>query len=122
MMFGKAVRGMIPRKTPRGAVALSHLKVFHGIPYPYDQKKRMVIPDALKVLRLRQHRKYTVLGLLASQLGWKRKALVDTLEEKRKEKSSRYHELKQKKVVARNKANQSKEVEKINTELAKYGF
>jgi len=122
MYFGKAVRGMIPRKTARGNIALGHLKVFNGIPYPYDMKKRMVIPDALKVLRLRQHRKYTVLGELCGQIGWCKEDLVKTLEEKRKEKSAKYHEMKQKKVDARSKANQSKEVQKINTELAKYGF
>ena len=122
MVFGKAVRGMVPRKTPRGNVALGHLKVFNGIPHPYDMKKRMVIPDALKVLRLRQHRKYTVLADLCSQMGWKKKDLMTSLEQKRKEKSAKFHEMKQKKLVAREKANSSKEVQKINTELAKYGF
>lgn len=39
---------MIPHKTKRGAAALAGLKVFEGIPPPYDKVKRMVIPDALK--------------------------------------------------------------------------
>jgi large subunit ribosomal protein L13Ae len=34
---------MIPHKTPRGAAALGKLKVFEGIPAPYDTKKRQVI-------------------------------------------------------------------------------
>lgn len=39
---------MIPHKTKRGAAALARLKAYEGIPPPYDKKKRMVIPDALK--------------------------------------------------------------------------
>ncbi|GKZ78717.1 60S ribosomal protein L13A [Aspergillus niger] len=35
-----AVRGMIPHKTARGAAAMEHLKVFEGVPPPYDKKKR----------------------------------------------------------------------------------
>jgi large subunit ribosomal protein L13Ae len=33
---------MLPHKTPRGAIALGKLKVFEGIPAPYDTKKRQV--------------------------------------------------------------------------------
>lgn len=39
---------MIPHKTKRGAAALARLQVFEGVPPPFDKKKRMVIPDALK--------------------------------------------------------------------------
>ena len=49
----KVVRGMIPHKTKRGMEALNRLKVFDGIPPPYDRKKRMVVPSALKVLKLK---------------------------------------------------------------------
>jgi large subunit ribosomal protein L13Ae len=42
------------------------LKVFEGIPYPYDQKKRMVVPEALKCLRIKHFRKTTVLGELSA--------------------------------------------------------
>jgi large subunit ribosomal protein L13Ae len=48
---------MIPHKTKRGAEALNRLKVFEGIPAPYDKKKRMVVPCALRVLRLKPGRK-----------------------------------------------------------------
>ncbi|CAI9784728.1 unnamed protein product [Fraxinus pennsylvanica] len=37
-----------PHKTKQGAAALARLKVYEGIPPPYDKTKRMVIPDALK--------------------------------------------------------------------------
>lgn len=49
---------MIPHKTPRGATALERLKLFEGVPPPYDHKKRMVVPEALRVLRLKPGRKY----------------------------------------------------------------
>merc|ERR1719446_1256649 len=39
-MFWRIVRGMLPHKTPKGKAALQHLKVFEGIPSPYDQLKR----------------------------------------------------------------------------------
>jgi large subunit ribosomal protein L13Ae len=39
---------MIPHKTKRGEAALARLKVYEGIPRPYDKIKRMVVPDALK--------------------------------------------------------------------------
>ena len=121
-IFWRTVRGMLPHKTPKGAAALGRLKVFDGIPFPYDQKRRMVVPDALKVLRLQSHRKFTVLGDLAQIIGWTKKDLVSRLEEKRKTKSAKYWELKQKKVDARKKAGANKDLQKVNEELAKYGF
>lgn len=51
-LFG---RSMIPHKTKRGANALARLKVFEGVPTPYDKIKRMVIPDALKFVLLLFH-------------------------------------------------------------------
>ena len=43
------VRGMTPHKTERGKDALKRLQTFEGVPPPYDKKKLMVIPSALKV-------------------------------------------------------------------------
>jgi len=91
-IFWRMVRGMLPHKTPKGSAALGRLKVFEGIPFPYDQKKRVVVPDALKVLRLKSHRKFCVLGDLAQKVGWTRKDLVARLEEKRKVKSAKFWE------------------------------
>ena len=54
----RAIRGMVPHKTARGAAALERLKLFEGVPPPYDKKKRMVVPEALRVLRLKPGRKY----------------------------------------------------------------
>ena len=43
---------MTPHKTERGKDALKRLQTFEGVPPPYDRKKLMVIPSALKVKQL----------------------------------------------------------------------
>ena len=48
---------MIPHKTKRGMEALNRLKVFEGIPPAYMKKKRMVVPSALRVIKLKPGRK-----------------------------------------------------------------
>merc|ERR1711959_584010 len=99
-MFWRSLRGMTPHKTSRGKAALARLKVFEGIPFPYDQKKRFVVPEALKVVRIKSHRNTCLLGELSSHFGWGKKDLVATLEEKRKAKSQVFFEKKQKKLAA----------------------
>ena len=104
---------MVPHKTARGAAALERLKLFEGVPPPYDRKKRMVVPEALRVLRLKPGRKYCTVkvrrtcyvsqGLhpnamalqrLSHEVGWGYKDVVDRLEEKRKVKAQAFHERK----------------------------
>jgi hypothetical protein len=75
-IFYKTVRGMIPHKTPRGAAAMERLKVFEGIPPPYDKKQRMVVPQALRILRLKPGRKYCTVGRLSHEVGWKYQDVV----------------------------------------------
>jgi hypothetical protein len=75
-MFWRTVRGMIPHKTARGAAALDRLKTFEGIPPPYDKKKRVVVPQALRVLRLKPGRKYCTVGRLGHEFGWKYQDVV----------------------------------------------
>ena len=87
----RAIRGMLPHKTARGAAALAHLKIFEGVPPPYDKMKRLVVPSALRVLRLSPWRKYTVLGELCEQIGWKHSALIKRLEEKRKVRAAAFY-------------------------------
>lgn len=121
-IFWKTVRGMTPHKEARGKAALQRLKVFEGIPYPYDQRKRMVVPQALRVLRLAPMSDYTVLGELSSHVGWTRKAVVEALEAKRKVKSDKFFQNKAKKVAARKAALGDKKVSAVQAELAKHGF
>merc|ERR1712195_391950 len=121
-MFWRSLRGMTPHKTSRGAAALQRLKVFEGIPYPYDQKKRMVVPEALKVVRIKSHRKTCLLGELSSHFGWEKKDIVAEVEAKRKVKSQKYHDVKVKKQAARAKQMGDKSLGKINSELKQHGF
>ena len=60
---------MLLHKTKQGQDALDHLKMFAGIPPPYDKKKRMVVPAALKVVRLKPTRKVSLQILLSDTLG-----------------------------------------------------
>ena len=57
---------MVPHKTKRGAAALERLKCFEGIPPPYDKTKRLVVPDALQVLRLAHGHRFCLLGDLSN--------------------------------------------------------
>lgn len=93
-IFWRVVRGMIPHKTARGAAALDRLKVFDGCPHPYDFKKKMVIPQALKVLRIKSHRKFCVLGDLSNKYGWKCQDLVKKLEDKRRVRAAHFFQRK----------------------------
>lgn len=107
-IFFKTVRGMLPHKTPRGALALSKLQVFEGVPPPYDRVKRVVVPSALRVLRLKPMRRFTHLGKyvppfprpcprpahtprLASEVGWTYGDVVAKLEERRKVKAAAWY-------------------------------
>ncbi len=51
---------MVPHKTERGKAAMKRLQCFEGVPAPYDKTKRMVVPSALKVLRLKAGRKVRI--------------------------------------------------------------
>ena len=59
---------MVPHKTKRGAAALERLKCFDGVPAPYDRVKRLVVPDALKALRLQQGHRFCKLGDLSTSV------------------------------------------------------
>lgn len=121
-MFWRTVRGMIPHKTARGKAALERLKTFEGVPAPYDKKKRVVVPQALRVLRLKPGRKYCTVGRLGHEFGWKYQDVVaryvirhaygdqkltrHSLEERRKVKGAAYYE--RKKAVRRQLAEAKK--------------
>lgn len=123
-MFFRIVRGMVPHKTPRGAQALENLKVFEGVPPPYDKIKRMVVPDALRVLRLKPGRKFTVLSRLATEFGWKYGEVVSKLEDKRKAKGSAYYEAKKKqaRAVAQAKTKAAAKLAPVAKTLTHYGY
>lgn len=103
-MLWRSIRGMIPHKTVRGAIALARLKVFEGVPPPYDTVKRKVIPQALAVTKLRPSRTVTRLGRLSHEMGWKHQATVATLEAKRKLRAATFYKAKKERVALRAKA------------------
>ena len=121
-IFWRTVRGMLPHKFPRGAAALGRLKVFDGCPTPYDLKKKKVVPAALRLLRLKNHRQWCYLGDLSSQVGWKQQSLVDKLEEKRKVRAKAFHERKLARVNLQRKAQNLPEFKALKEDLAKYGY
>lgn len=83
-IFWRTVRGMLPHKTARGAAALERLKVFEGVPEPWNGMKRKVVPAAMRVLRLKPGRRFCTLKDLSTQVGWKYETVLAELEEKRK--------------------------------------
>merc|ERR1712020_298124 len=115
-IFWRTVRGMIPHKTERGKDALKRLQTFEGVPPPYD-KKKMVIPSALKVLRLKSGRKYCSLGRLSHDVGWKYQDVIATLEAKRKVKSEAFRK---KKVAVEKIKEQVKKDPKVVKRIANY--
>ncbi|KAJ8314545.1 hypothetical protein KUTeg_006695 [Tegillarca granosa] len=123
-VFYKAVRGMLPHKLKRGKEALARLKVFEGIPAPYDKQKRSVVPSALKVLRINPCRKFCDLNRLSHEVGWKYQDVIATLEAKRKVKSKRFHEKKKEMLKLREKAktNVAKKVQPYQKIISNYGY
>jgi len=100
----RAIRGMMPHKSKRGQAALERLKVFEGTPFPYDHMKRVVVPFALRVLRLKPGRKYCRLGDLATSVGWAHDGLIKRLEEKRMKYSAAHYLRKKSLAVLKKKA------------------
>eukprot|EP00882_Tetradesmus_deserticola_P016961 GHRQ01018146.1.p2 GENE.GHRQ01018146.1~~GHRQ01018146.1.p2 ORF type:complete len:101 (-),score=53.95 GHRQ01018146.1:215-517(-) len=95
---------MVPHKTARGAAALERLKCFEGVPPPYDRVKRLVVPDALQVLRLQHGHRFCKLGALAQSVGWKHQDAVAELEAKRKTKATAFYVAKKKSLALKAKA------------------
>jgi large subunit ribosomal protein L13Ae len=122
-MVWRVIRGMLPHKTPKGAAAVGRLKCFDGVPLSLNAKKKMVVPDALKSVRLRPRSKYCNIGDVAKECGWTKQELINTLEAKRTAKNREWYLRKvktsknTKNVVKTNQA-----LNKVNEELAGYGY
>ncbi|KAI7964354.1 hypothetical protein MJO29_004781, partial [Puccinia striiformis f. sp. tritici] len=118
----KAIRGMMPHKTARGAAGLQRIKLFEGMPPPYDRKKKMVVPQALRVLRLKPGRKWCTIKRLSHEYGWGYKDVVDTLEAKRKVKAQAFHERKVALLKARKQVAADPATETVQTKLSALGY
>uniref|UniRef100_A0A182R0R7 Large ribosomal subunit protein uL13 n=1 Tax=Anopheles farauti TaxID=69004 RepID=A0A182R0R7_9DIPT len=123
-MLWKAIRGMVPHKTKRGQNALRRLKVYEGIPPPYDTMKRVCVPIALRQLCLRPDRKYCTVDRVAHEVGWKYRDVVNNLEAKRKIKAriAYMHKKKLKKITWKAREVVAKKIESQNAVLKKYGY
>ena len=136
---------MLPHKTKRGQLALGRLAViisafltpvnrvlserifychqtFEGIPEPYDKKKRVVVPAALKVIRLRADRNFTVLGDLSKEIGWGYTDLIARLEAQRKIKEQAFYAEKKAQAALKGKAEAAADLSKVAPILAASGF
>merc|ERR1711991_166001 len=124
--FHRVVRGMLPHKTTRGTEALKRLKVFDGCPAPYDTMKKMVVPQALRTLRLRPGRKWCSLGEVQARVGWKYSDVVNRLEDARKAKAYKWYLQQKADKVARDKAvaaaNNAASVKPFSALLTAHGY
>ncbi|VDK20424.1 unnamed protein product [Taenia asiatica] len=123
-IFWRTVRGMLPHKLYRGKEALARLKCFEGIPPPYDKKKRVVVPSALRILRLKQRRKFCTLSRLSSEVGWKYENVIKKMEARRKARAAIWFKKKRFDAipdqVARGRARQA--IGRYKAILKKYGY
>ena len=67
MIVRRTIRGMLPRKKPKGQQAYKRLKVFLGTPPELKDKKPQTIPEA-NAERLRCP--YITVGEIAKEIGW----------------------------------------------------
>ena len=118
-IFHRVIRGMIPHKTHRGKCAMERVKCFEGVPEEYATKKRVVVPDAFRVTRLKPGRRFCVLGRLSHEIGWKQQEAVQRLEAKRKAQDAVYYETKKAAVAKADKAAKAITGDAI---LAKFGY
>ncbi|KAL7719359.1 60S ribosomal protein L13 [Entamoeba marina] len=86
-MIKRCVRGMLQR--------IVNLKTFVGCPAPYDKMKKSSIPSAAAIFSFNPTRKRTLMGTLASSVGWKYADIVARDEAIRKDKASKYFAKKQ---------------------------
>ena len=100
----------------------STFKTYEGIPEPYDKKKRVVVPDALKVLRMRADRNFTLLGALAKEVGWGYTELVQKLETQRKIKEQAFYAEKKAKIALKGKALAAADLSAVAPILAALGY
>mmetsp|Transcript_2262 Transcript_2262/g.3151 ORF Transcript_2262/g.3151 Transcript_2262/m.3151 type:complete len:202 (-) Transcript_2262:129-734(-) len=123
-MVWRTIRGMVHQKTARGQEALGRLSTFEGIPAPFDKQKRVVVPAALRVMRLKDTRPYTVIGELAHSVGWKHKDLLVKLEGKRKAEAAEFYAKKKEQEAKKKAAIEAAagELTKVNAVLAAAGY
>ena len=87
----KAIRGMLPHKTKRGTSALYNLKVYDGEPLFYVKTKKLIVPTALRIIKLKPGRIYSKLGDISDGIGWTKKSLIDRFDDFKGKKNKLYY-------------------------------
>lgn len=84
----------------------------------------MVVPQALKILRLKPGRRFCTLGRLAHEVGWGHRDLVTRLESKRKIKAEAFYQQKKAGVAAKALAERkaASDLAAVNGVLAGFGY
>jgi len=81
----------------------------------------MVVPEAIKVLRLKSDHTFTLLGTLSKEVGWGYTELVNRLETQRKIKEQAYYAEKKAANILRSKAIAAADLSPVADVLASYG-
>jgi large subunit ribosomal protein L13Ae len=113
---------MVPHKTDRGQAAMARLMTFEGVPEDFVKTKRMVVPDALKVLHSKTYRRTTLLGRISSEAGWKHAELITKLEADRIAKGAAYYATKKEENKLKAKAEAQVDCSSLNAVLAGFGY
>jgi len=75
----------------------------------------------LKVIRLKNYRKFCTLGDLCHEAGWKHQNVVEKLEAKRKERSHKFYEKKSNTLKKRAQALKSNDFKALREKLTQLG-
>lgn len=123
-IFRRCVRGMMPYKTTRGAQCLDKLEAYEGIPEKYETKKKWIVKEALRVVKIQAHRKFCVLSDLSQRVGWKYSTVVNKMEVKRKQRQATWYNLKAKQVSLLKQAKKevASKTKSVDAKLAKLGY
>ena len=81
----------------------------------------MVVPAALKVLRMRADRNFCLLGALSKEVGWGYTELVQKLEAQRKIKEQAFYAEKKAKLALKAKATASADLSSVTPILSSMG-
>ncbi|KAK8096994.1 60S ribosomal protein l16 [Apiospora kogelbergensis] len=124
-IFYKAVRGMIPHKTARGAAALQRLKVFEGVPPPTTSRRRWSFPRLCVSCACSPAASTALSVVSATRTAGSTRMLLRgmLLEERRKAKSAAYYERKK---LAQRQLSEAKKNAKVDDKTAQaltsYGY
>ncbi len=116
-MLLRKIRGMLPHKSPLGAAAFGRVKCYDGCPLSFNAKKKFVVRDALKIVRLKPRSRFCCLGDVATICGWTKAGIINKFEASRAGANRKWHLARNDKKKAQSNVPQNEELKKINAEL-----